>query len=153
MKVETKEALIEVGKGALVTVVGFGMGCLAGHMVKGPLSIRGIVPIVGAVYAIVALANFCLDLLVKFLAKKYDWKFSTMKFCQALVGAAFAVAAAVALFAVGIFGPVSFGVTLGLGLAFGAAMPLVIGLYAKYAAKDLSYKQSVLSNEFIYKMA
>ncbi len=137
MDVQTKNILLEVGKGTLVTALGFGAGCLTGHLVSGPVLITG------AIYSISALASFALDHLAKFLANKFDWNLSTVKFVQALAGAVLTVATSVALFAMGIFGPIGLGVTLGVGLLLSAALPLGLGLYAKFGGKDMVYKDAV----------
>lgn len=132
-----KEVLLECGKGAVTTALGFGAGCLAGHIVDGPVLITG------GVYAVSACASWALGCLTKKLAEKFDWNLSTVKITQALTAALITVATSVTLFAMGIFGPISLGVTLGVGLTLGVALPLAMGLYAKFGGKDLPYKEAV----------
>lgn len=153
MTVDMKQIGIECAMVALAGVVGFGGGCITGMAVKGPHSIQGIVPIVGAVYAISSIAAYALNLLVKHLAVKFDWTLSATLFTRCAVGAALTVATAVALFSVGIFGPIALGVTLGLGLTFGCASLAGIAIYLLAAKKDLSYSEARKSEDPFYKFA
>jgi hypothetical protein len=141
MVVQTKNILIEVGKGALTTALGFGGGCLVGHLAGAPVLLTG------GIYAIAGLASYCFDLLAKTFAAKFDWNVSTYKFAQVLSAALLTAATAVTLFAIGILGPVGIGVFIGVGLAIGVGLPLGLGLYAKFGGKDMTYNKAILEKQ------
>jgi hypothetical protein len=136
MNVQTKQILKDVAIGAVQGVFSFGVGCLAGKIAKGPILMTG------ALYGIAAVANYALNKLAQFLANKQKWNISTYQFSLALVGAALATAMSVTAFALGIFGPVGLGVTLGLGLLI-PAYHIGVGLYAKFNKKDMPYPDAV----------
>lgn len=135
-----KEITIESITAAVVTGVAFGVGCLSGMIVKGPVLLTG------GIYAIDAIANIALTHLAKFLAKKFNWNLSTYHFSKALIGVALSTAVAVSCLALGIFGPVGFGVAIGLGLFF-AAIPFGRGLYLKFSGKDMPYVEAVANKK------
>lgn len=136
MNVQTKQILKDVAIGAVHGGISFGIGCLAGKIAKGPILMTG------ALYAIAGVASYALNKLAQFLANKQKWNVSTYQFSLAIVGAVLATAMSVTAFALGIFGPVGLGVTLGLGLLV-PAYHIGIGLYAKLSKKDMPYPDAV----------
>ncbi|MFQ5729647.1 MAG: hypothetical protein ACE5GN_04740 [Waddliaceae bacterium] len=131
--ISVKKIVSEAGKCVFWGGVSFGLGCLAGKIVKAPVLKTG------GLYALAAVASQGLDLLVRVLAKKYDWNLSTVKFFDALSSAATAVAMAVSALALGIFSPTGAVGFFVLGL-LGSAFPIGVGLYAKYGGRDCLYQ-------------
>ena len=143
--IRVKKIAAEAGKCAFWGGVAFGLGCLAGKVVKGPIVKTGVLS------AIAAVASQGLDLLVKTLAKKYDWNLSTVKFLDALSSTAMAVAMAIGAFALRILGPGGAIAALGLGL-LGSAFSLGVGLYAKYGGMEIPYSEVHKRDESFYKL-
>lgn len=141
-----EQVAIEGAKFVFGGTLGFGIGCLVGKLMKGPILLTG------GVYSINIIATNGLDLLVKSLANKYEWKLSTVKYLTALTGILTTSALAVSLLAIGILSPAGMGLMIGIGSVF-AAIPLGIGLYAQYGGKDMSYGLAKKQTGTFYQIA
>ncbi|NGX42088.1 MAG: hypothetical protein K940chlam7_00364 [Chlamydiae bacterium] len=138
----------EVIEFAIAGAIGFGGGCLGGYLGESPVLMTG------GVYAIYAVAIHGLRLLTRFLAEKYEWNFSTVKFLSVASNAVFMAALIVTSVALGILNPTG-GIVMGaLFLSF-LGFEVARGLYVKFAGKgekDLPYLKALKSEEFIYKL-
>lgn len=143
---EIKHVGAEIAKLTFAGGLGFGLGCLAGKIVKGPVLMTG------ALYGVVSVAKYAMDLATKSLATKHKWNFSTFNFASSLTAAIASTALAVGILALGILSPAGAATLLGISLAFDA-IPLAMGLYAKYNGKDMLYSDAKKNEGAFYRFA
>ena len=143
---EIKNVGAEIAKLTFTGGLGFGLGCLAGKVFKAPILMTG------ALYGVVSVAKYSMDLLAKTLATKHKWNLSTYNFTNSLSGAIASTALAAGTLALGILNPVGAATLLGISLAFDA-IPLAMGLYAKFGGKDMPLVDAQNNNGAFYRFA
>jgi len=135
----------EIGIVAAYGALGFGLGCLAGKLGKAPILKTG------GYFSVSMVASCILDSIVKSMAKKHKWNFSSVKFINVATRSILTIALAVSGLALGLLSPMGAGIAVGISLAF-EAIPLTVGLFAKYGGNDCTYSESLRKKSTLYQM-